>query len=64
MNKINSDQEPAASESKIYDVPVAGSLGLLALGAKGIEIWRKKRDAYFKSINDAQPKPEASNEKE
>lgn len=26
-----------------YDVPVEGSLGLLALGYKGLIAWRKKR---------------------
>jgi hypothetical protein len=28
-----------------YDIPVEGSLGLLALGAAGIIEWRKVRDA-------------------
>ena len=28
-----------------YDIPVEGSLGLLALGAVGITEWRKVRDA-------------------
>ena len=28
---------------KAYDIPVSGSLGLLALGFKGTVLWRRKR---------------------
>jgi hypothetical protein len=28
---------------KEFDIPVAGSLGILAIGAKGIQAWRKKK---------------------
>jgi len=39
------------SNTKIpYDIPVEGSLGLLALGAVGIIEWRKVRDAHKKRI--------------
>ena len=31
-----------------YDIPVEGSLGLLALGAVGIMEWRKVRNAHIK----------------
>lgn len=31
-------------KSKQYDIPVEGSLGLLALGAVGVREWRKVRD--------------------
>jgi hypothetical protein len=31
-----------------YDIPVEGSLGLLALGAVGIIKWRKVRNAHNK----------------
>ena len=33
-----------------YEIPVEGSLGLLALGARGIVAWRKVRDAHNKKI--------------
>jgi hypothetical protein len=33
-----------------YDIPVEGSLGLLALGAVGIIEWRKVRNAHKKRI--------------
>ena len=40
-----------SSESAIpYDIPVEGSLGLLALGAQGIIEWRKVRDAQNEKI--------------
>lgn len=32
-------------KGKKFDVPVEGSLGLLALGAAGLAAWRKKRKA-------------------
>ncbi len=31
------------SEAKVVDIPVEGSLGLLALGAVGIRAWRQKQ---------------------
>lgn len=64
MNKPNPDQEKSASDGKLYHVPVAGSLGLLALGAKGIEIWRKKREAFIEASKNADQKLDSSNEKE
>ena len=30
---------------KEYEIPVLGSLGLLALGDVGLKMWREKRDA-------------------
>jgi hypothetical protein len=42
---MSSDKETPGSEKKeSYEVTAEGSLGLLALGAKGIQAWRKKRD--------------------
>ena len=34
--------------TKPFDIPVEGSLGLLALGAVGIKKWRKVRNAHNK----------------
>ena len=31
-------------EKNEFEIPVAGSLGLLALGYRGVEAWRKVRD--------------------
>lgn len=35
---------------KEFNIPVAGSLGILALGAKGVRAWRKVR-TEFKNQN-------------
>jgi len=42
--KINSSHGTKDS----YKIPIEGSLGLLALGARGIIEWRKVRDASGK----------------
>ena len=36
------------ANGKSFDVPVEGSLGLLALGAAGLLAWRKKRKESIK----------------
>jgi hypothetical protein len=38
----------------VYEVPLEGSLGLLALGAEGLQQWRKKRAEW---LNQNPPKP-------
>jgi hypothetical protein len=40
-----------ANENTLLDIPVEGSLGLLALGAVGITEWRKVRDAHKKKTD-------------
>lgn len=32
-------------KEKEFEIPIEGSLGLLALGARGLLAWREKRDA-------------------
>jgi len=40
-------------DGKKFEVPVEGSLGLLALGAVGIQAWRKKqREMNYKNPNE------------
>ncbi|MBN2016914.1 MAG: hypothetical protein JW794_02080 [Candidatus Cloacimonetes bacterium] len=40
-------------DGKEFEVPVEGSLGLLALGAVGIQAWRKKqREMNYKNPNE------------
>ncbi len=41
---------------KEYEIPVLGSLGLLALGDIGLKMWREKRDA-----EEAKEKEESEN---
>ena len=49
MAKENSadKQIPAITtpDGKQFEIPVQGSLGLLALGYRGLVAWRAKRDA-------------------
>jgi hypothetical protein len=48
---MNNKQKMNSSHSsfrKPYKIPVEGSLGLLAIGARGIIEWRKVRDASGK----------------
>ena len=40
------------TKAKKFQIPVEGSLGLLALGHIGVEAWRKKRDQQKKQVND------------
>ncbi|MFA6617725.1 MAG: hypothetical protein WCT23_01475 [Candidatus Neomarinimicrobiota bacterium] len=35
---------PKKNNSQFQDIPLEGSLGLLALGAVGIRAWKKKRE--------------------
>ena len=41
---------------KEYEIPILGSLGLLALGDVGLKMWREKRDA-----EEAKEKKESEN---
>lgn len=50
--------------SILYDIPIEGSLGLLALGAQGIEAWRQKRDAHLNQSANPIPAEPESHEKE
>ncbi|MBW8051164.1 MAG: hypothetical protein FVQ77_12655 [Cytophagales bacterium] len=44
-----SEMSIITEEGKKHEVPVEGSLGLLALGAKGLLAWREKREKVEKS---------------
>lgn len=58
MKKISKPNERnelkiLTKEGKEFEVPVEGSLGLLALGAVGIQAWRKKqREMNYKNPNE------------
>lgn len=51
--KNNNKQNNVANEKQELEIPVEGSLGLLAYGAKGIEAWRKKKQ----QVKSQQEKP-------
>jgi hypothetical protein len=49
MEKKKQDMKIIVNDEMLpADIPVEGSLGLLALGAVGITEWRKVRDAHTK----------------
>ncbi len=45
MSQFNSAKDRESS----YEIPSGGSLGLMALGAKGLRAWREKRDGLISS---------------
>ncbi|MEM9544905.1 MAG: hypothetical protein AAGA77_02985 [Bacteroidota bacterium] len=50
---IDVDAALQTDDGQPFDIPVGGSLGLLALGYKGIMIWREKIRQSQKHINSA-----------
>jgi CO/xanthine dehydrogenase Mo-binding subunit len=38
----------------VYEIPVEGSLGLLALGYRGLVAWREKRAEVFQQMQQAE----------
>ncbi|MFT7588647.1 MAG: hypothetical protein ACI959_000859 [Limisphaerales bacterium] len=44
-DKLDQPISLKTKDGKDFDVPVDGSLGVLALGYKGIMLWRQKREA-------------------
>ena len=50
MNESKKHMKTKSEAAIPYDIPVEGSLGLLALGARGIIEWRKVRDAQNEKI--------------
>jgi hypothetical protein len=46
----NSEKSQNTAEKK-FEIPVEGSLGILALGAAGIKAWRKKREEALAEKN-------------
>lgn len=43
--KINSDKNENKNKNKkiVFEIPVEGALGLLALGADGVKAWKEKK---------------------
>lgn len=43
-------KEPEYNVGDKYQIPVEGSLGLLALGYRGVQMWREVRDAHIAKL--------------
>ena len=54
-NKDQKKQETSGKQ-QVFEVPVEGSLGLLALGAVGLIAWRKKREENNKTMGMSEKK--------
>jgi len=48
-------------ENKTFKVPAEGSLGLLALGHRGLVAWRKAKQAHLKAQKSEQQKSPKKN---
>ena len=46
-----------------YEITAEGSLGLLALGARGLDLWRKKKAAMDAAKNAGTPNPDSDEKK-
>lgn len=44
-------------DGKPFDIPLQGSLGLLALGDLGLMAWRKKKMEVYERLQDQKPIP-------
>ncbi|HRZ77307.1 MAG TPA: hypothetical protein P5248_08070 [Bacteroidales bacterium] len=59
MEQENNHKElPGKGAEPGFDVPVKGSLGLLALGDLGLKAWRKARREALGNQNDANLSPD------
>jgi len=44
----------------VYEIPPEGSLGLLALGYRGLEVWREAQQKAVKEQSDTAPEKKES----
>jgi len=51
-------------QNQIFEIPVDGSLGLLALGAVGLKAWRKKREEVKKRNESKEQGPDSYKDSE
>ena len=49
LKVINTKVDIKTEDGRDFDIPEQGSLGLLALGAKGLIAWRQKRKAVLQA---------------
>lgn len=63
MSTENKNEPVRYQPGDIYEIPAEGSLGLLALGARGLDLWRKKRAETQKEKNQNPTGNSGQNEK-
>lgn len=51
---MQEDQRITTKDGKNYEITAKGSLGLLALGYKGLQMWRAKREQIKNSEKEKQ----------
>ena len=61
-NELPDLQMPQLQAGDVYEIPAEGSLGLLALGAAGLKLWREKRNAAIAAAREAQQSNPPSSE--
>ncbi len=63
MNKKDPQNHIATIDGQAFDIPVEGSLGLLALGYAGIKAWRQKQAEVKNTTPQPSTSPDTTNEK-
>lgn len=57
VNKVPIEQSPLMTlEGEAYSIPPEGSLGLLAMGYVGVQLWREKRETTKNNNNNEKSK--------
>ena len=52
---MGEEKNKALKPGDVYEIPVEGSLGLLALGYRGVTAWRKVRNEAIKKEKEKNP---------
>jgi hypothetical protein len=58
-----SGEKKQAAPPAVYEISAEGSLGLLALGARGLDLWRKKKAELNAAQNAGTPNPNPDEKK-
>ncbi|TND07612.1 MAG: hypothetical protein FD123_3164 [Bacteroidetes bacterium] len=64
MPNDKNNSSPGYQPGDTYHIPPEGSLALLALGARGLDLWRKKRAEAVKEKKENPSGPDERKEKE
>ncbi len=50
LTVAETNKQPEYKKGDKYQIPPEGSLGLLALGYRGLQMWREARDAHLENL--------------